>query len=265
MLSSQNFRSLVSKYEKLEYPSSLGNELVNLLLTELPAGFIQGLAEKYPLYPGVRGVNKYIHEYDFYILQSIKRAVLLKLHQRDRLNILDIGSGVGWFAFICTKLGHTCIGLDEDSEALYTETFSLLGFERYIHRIMPFQPLPNFREKFDLVTCFQICFNLYTLDNYDWGPGEWAYFIYDLVNQFGPTMDLFIGFNFHESDLHNGKFYSPLVKHWLENHGFILLPGGKVYFSPHDKQVPFKDWLDEWHASNTASLCSGKNSREAKG
>jgi SAM-dependent methyltransferase len=217
------------------------------LLNKLPHSKFQSLQDKYSSLEDEKGPNKYIVKYEYYIERDLERALLLQLHQKNDLDILDIGSGFGWFGLICRELGHSYIGLDDGRVPLYAEAFSLLGLKRYIHRILPFQSLPAFKEKFDLIACFQICFNLYP-GHYDWGFGEWAYFMHNLAEYTrNDTLSLLIEFNCNPSDLHEGRACSHLLEDWLLSSGFTALADWTVYFSSAKKNIPFKRWFDDWH------------------
>ncbi|HYY28174.1 MAG TPA: hypothetical protein VE860_09535, partial [Chthoniobacterales bacterium] len=90
---------------------------------------------------------------------AIRQARGLHLDRRPPLRILDIGSGAGYFLFVCKQFGHAVMGLDLDWPLMYAEMFELLQIPRQIWRIEPFQPLPDLGVRFDLVTGFAVCFN----------------------------------------------------------------------------------------------------------
>lgn len=96
-----------------------------------------------------------------------------------RLRVLDVGSGAGYFLHIVRCLGHEPLGLDIDEQPIFRETFAALGLPRIIHRIEPFQPLPDLGAPFDLVTAHLTCFNRRS-DGSHWGREEWGYFLADL-------------------------------------------------------------------------------------
>src|SRR2546428_6601423 len=83
------------------------------------------------------------------------------------------------------------------------EIFRALGLQRIIARIEPFQPLPAFDRKFDLITAFMICFNGHKRPAL-WGPKEWSFFLDDLETRLNPGGRIRLGFN-REDD---GSFYS---------------------------------------------------------
>jgi SAM-dependent methyltransferase len=110
---------------------------------------------------------------------AIKQARALQLDRGKPLRILDIGSGAGYFLFICKHLGHTVMGLDLDWPPMYAETFELMQMPRCIWRIEPFQPLPDLKSRYDFLTGFAVCFNSHGSDHV-WGVKEWEFFLDDV-------------------------------------------------------------------------------------
>ena len=52
---------------------------------------------------------------------AIKQARSVHLDRRKPLRVLDIGSGAGYFLFVCKQLGHSVMGLDLDWPPMYAE------------------------------------------------------------------------------------------------------------------------------------------------
>ena len=117
---------------------------------------------------------------------NVRRVRDLRLRPAPpRRRVLDIGSGAGWFLHVVRELGHDGLGLDIDEEPIYRETFALLGAPRVIHRIEPFQPLPDLGAPFDVVTAHMTCFNR-RADGSHWGLEEWDWFLRDLARHLAP-------------------------------------------------------------------------------
>ncbi|MGA7215548.1 MAG: class I SAM-dependent methyltransferase [Terrimicrobiaceae bacterium] len=118
---------------------------------------------------------------------NVKRVRDLRLRKAPpRLRILDIGCGCGYFLHIAKCLGHDVLGLDIDREPIFREMVSLLGLERIVHRIEPFQALPDTGAPFDLITSHMTRFNW--LDNdAPWGIKEWEFFLNDTASRLTPN------------------------------------------------------------------------------
>jgi len=127
---------------------------------------------------------------------NLKRAQQLRLNVRSRpLRILDLGSGGGYFLVVSRHLGHSGVGLDIEDPPMYGEMFEVLGLTRIIWRIQAYEPLPDFGERFDLVTAFSICFNEHKQPKV-WGPKEWSFLLRDLKARFlKPSGEIFLGMN----------------------------------------------------------------------
>ena len=113
---------------------------------------------------------------------AIKQARSLQLDRRKPVRVLDIGSGAGYFLFVCKQLGHRVMGLDLDWPLMYAEMFEMLEMPRRVWRIEPFQPLPDLGGRFDLITGFAVCFNSHGSDEV-WGIKEWEFFLGDLYRK----------------------------------------------------------------------------------
>ena len=114
---------------------------------------------------------------------NVKRVRDLRLRKAPPCwRILDIGCGSGYFLHVAKCLGHDVLGLDVDREPIFRETVSLLGLKRIVHRIEPFQTLPDTGAPFDLITAHMTCFNRYG-DGTCWGVKEWEFFLTDMASR----------------------------------------------------------------------------------
>jgi len=152
-----------------------------------------------------------------WMAKNLHRIRQLDLDRGFRKSILDLGCGAGYFLFIANLLGHDTLGLDVDDIAMFGEMMMLLGLSRVIWRIQPFVRLPNFGQKFDLITAFMLCFNGHKTSRL-WGVKEWTFFLDDLDKWLRPHGRICIGFN-KETD---GRFYSE------ELHRFFLERGAEI-------------------------------------
>lgn len=149
------------------------------------------------------GFSKYL-DFDHWIVVAQNHYNLMKIPQGDRLAILDIGTGAGYFPFVCHKNGHRVMATDIPGHGFYSSMIELLGVERkefYINRMKPF---PDFGRRFDLVTAFAICFNCHATEDL-WGVPEWKFFVDDMLERvLTRTGRLFLNFNREP----NGEFFS---------------------------------------------------------
>lgn len=99
--------------------------------------------------------------------------------ERREMRVLDIGTGAGYFPFVCANAGHRAEALDVPENDFYREITDLLGVLRHEHRIHAFQPLPSSVGRFDLITAFAVCFNAHGTTNV-WGPDEWRFLLSNL-------------------------------------------------------------------------------------
>jgi SAM-dependent methyltransferase len=126
--------------------------------------------------------KKYLNLEDW-MHTNVKRVRDLRIRKAPpHLRILDIGCGSGYFLHIAKCLGHDVLGMDLDKEPIFRETIALLGLKRIIHRIEPFQRLPDTGAPFDLITAHMTRFNWHA-DEIPWGPAEWEFFLNDLASR----------------------------------------------------------------------------------
>ncbi len=159
------------------------------------------------------GWRKYL-DLDRWIAINIRRVQELELDWGRRQSVLDLGSGAGYFLYICKWLGHRTLGLDIGDVQMFGEMFHALALERVIRRVEAFEPLPDFGRKFDLITAFMICFNGHKGRKL-WKPAEWEFFLDDLETRLNPGGRIRLGFN-RESD---GKFFTDELREFFLSRG----------------------------------------------
>jgi hypothetical protein len=138
-----------------------------------------------------------------YMLQHMKRVLALQLDHPMKA-VLDIGTGFGYFPYICEFFGNESIGMDVPDHVLFNDVTRFLGVKRILHRIEPFGPMPKMAKKFDLVTAFQVSFNRYDLTR-AWAEEEWSFFL----------EDLFTNILKEEGELVFEMNYDPVHRNWL--------------------------------------------------
>ncbi|MDQ6912692.1 MAG: class I SAM-dependent methyltransferase [Verrucomicrobiota bacterium] len=138
----------------------------------------------------------------------------LELDYGRRRDVLDIGSGAGYFLYICKWLGHRPLGLDIDEVPMYPEMTRMLGLERMVWRVRAFTPLPDLGRKFDLITAFMICFNNHNRVGL-WGVPEWEFFLDDLALHLKPKGRVWLELNRQR----DGSFMTPELRELFEKRG----------------------------------------------
>lgn len=124
------------------------------------------------------GYSKYLN-YPFWTMRNLWHVYILGIQRSNPISILDIGTGAGYFPYICSKLGHNVIATDIDTDPMFNDLIDFLNVKRVINEIKANEPLPKFGVKFDLVTGFMVCFNGHTTTHL-WTSAEWDFFLKDL-------------------------------------------------------------------------------------
>jgi len=157
---------------------------------------------------------------------NLQRVRNLGLDLGGRKRVLDIGSGTGYFLYICQYLGHDVLGLDLDEEPGFTEMVELLGVKRKIWRVEAYKPLPDLGPKFDVITAHMICFNGHKSDKL-WKIPEWEFFLEDLTKHLTADGQICLELN-REYDNTN---YTPELKKYFEERG-AEIHTQRVHFNP---------------------------------
>ena len=87
------------------------------------------------------GFSKYL-DADHYITTALHHYSVAELTHTDPESVLDIGTGAGYFPFVCQNLGHETMCLDVPAHPFYDEMAQLLELTRVERRVEPFQKLP---------------------------------------------------------------------------------------------------------------------------
>jgi SAM-dependent methyltransferase len=162
-----------------------------------------------------------------HLRQNIHRAQDLNLHRSPPLEILDLGCGGGFFLFVARSLGHHGLGLDVGGIPIFDDLVSLLGVNRLIHQIRSQTLLPNFGQRFDLITGFATAFHGGREDDWRWNEEDWDFFLRDLTRQLNPGGRIFFELN----AAYQGRYYTPEILSVMLRHGGQV-ERGHVLFSP---------------------------------
>jgi len=143
--------------------------------------------------PGI-AFQKYL-DIDRWLYESMKRVYFLGLNKsNNKKSILDLGTGAGYFPFVCTYYGHRAEALDVPDNEMYNQIIRELGINRYTQSIKAYREL-DVNNQYDLVTGFMICFNNHKTPNV-WHIKEWDYFLKALSKKnLKPDGKIFLSFN----------------------------------------------------------------------
>lgn len=167
---------------------------------------------------------KYLR-YVWHISRATHLARRLGLHRGPPRRILDLGTGPGYFPFVCARMGHEVVALDVDWVPLYNDLTATLGVRRVVHEIRAHQPLPDLGGPFDLITAFLICFNGHkSLRTPLWGAEEWSWLVDQLAPLAAPEgCRLFLNFNREPS----GVTIPDTLRQWFLARGGVCPEGGR--------------------------------------
>ena len=169
------------------------------ILSGIDRAEIARIAEVYPRRPGARKINAW-EDVEHWIDINVGRAQDLWLDRSAPMRILDLGSGAGYFLYVCQFLGHSGIGFDVDDDPFFGAMTRYFKVPRIISRIQPSVPLPDLGGKFDLVTGYRVCFQRTSREPdgtwNEWTAADWRFFINDVRSRFlKPGGRLLLDFN----------------------------------------------------------------------
>lgn len=164
--------------------------------------------------PRPHGYSKYL-DIRPWMADKLMHALYLGLDKSRPMKILDIGTGTGYFPYVCKYFGHEVVALDLDVVPMYNDLCEFLEIDRRTWRVEKYQKLPDLGIRFDLVTAFMIKFNQHYSQE-QWATAEWRFMLEDLrTNQLNPNGRIFLGFN---ANL-DGSFYDDELRRYFESIG----------------------------------------------
>jgi len=113
-----------------------------------------------------------------HLARAVVEADLLGvINSKSRLRVLDLGTGCGYFPYVCRYLGHEIETLDKQ-EGKYGYARNQLGVPVCLWQMTPDNPLPEFDKQFDLITAFQPVFFMHQSAKFGrlWTPDLWKKF-----------------------------------------------------------------------------------------
>lgn len=226
----------------IEYRKNLENKSLSSLLTILRFKLdnrkilksvnykeFNRIYEKYKDTSPNPGYSKYL-DIKYWMPRNLWHAYIMGLNKPPEKNILDIGTGNAYFAYISKYFGHNVKTIDKGDTAMNNELVRMFDVDRKDIEIKAFHPLPRFDMKFNLITGFMVCFN----NHYEpdvWGINEWDYFLKDIAdNHLEENGEVFFTLN-PEPD---GKYYNDSLYDFFIGNGAVI-DEERIYFASLDK------------------------------
>lgn len=159
--------------------------------------------------------SKYL-DVERWVRVCARRAVALDLDLDRGRDVLDLGTGAGYFPLVCRELGHHVTATDHPQRpALYCALTDAIGVEVYSEAIeygMPLTAAPTY----DLITAFMVTFNGH--GSRPWGVDEWAWFLDLALGTLHPGGRLVLELN-REPD---GRCYTPELEALFLTRGAVI-------------------------------------------
>jgi SAM-dependent methyltransferase len=197
------------------------------------------LRHKYPYRPGSPQINRF-EDIVYWIDINVERAQDLWLDRSPPLRVLDIGSGAGYFLYVCKFFGHDVLGFDTDTEPLFHATTALLNVPRVIGRVERQTPLPDLEGEFDLVAAHRVCFHRIgkVRDGVEWTPADWEFFIDDVrTNLLSERGRLLLDFNPRPD---GSSFFTPQLREFFLSQGARIFRSKALLAKDPNKRPSFK-------------------------
>jgi SAM-dependent methyltransferase len=134
---------------------------------------------------------KYLLKMNLYLEEKLKCLDYIESVKPGTKSFLDIGSGSGFWEFICRSAGHTCVSTNEKEYPIFKETMDVLNIDCKFFRAYIDEGLGRIEHdldlgsKFDVITAQRSVFNYYPRD---WSTLQWLTFLQgcnDLLNDDG--------------------------------------------------------------------------------
>ncbi len=157
--------------------------------------------------------EKYFNFKDNFIQLSLIRVAKLGLtNSKNKLEILDLGTGAGYFPFICNYYKNNCEAIDIAGNQFYDQSTEVLNLKKYHQEIFFNEDIVT-SKKYDLICAYMICFNGHKTSKL-WAEKEWSQFLISLISKnLNLNGRIFLSFNLEEDNMP----FSPSVKIFFES------------------------------------------------
>lgn len=148
------------------------------------------------------------------------RARRYGMHRTEhgKLRLLDVGTGPGYYLFVCSQFGHEVIGVDLDVP-LMDRVANVLGVDRRVWPIDRDWPPVPFSGKFNMITAFQIGFDGTIGPEPDpWNAADWKRFLDFMISNHLEEGGRFV-LTGVRSCLKESEYFDPEVVAMLRSHG----------------------------------------------
>jgi len=144
--------------------------------------------------------GKYVINIDLYLKEKIDCFRAMGLLDSNKKQVLDIGTGVGYFPWLCEHFGHTCDYTNPAPIKFYKLAWQVLAlksafFEWSVISNKKFA-LPK---KYDIITSHRTVFDIF---DYHWHVEDWKYFLQNCQEYLSDN-----GFVFIKTNLVKGNLY----------------------------------------------------------
>ena len=177
---------------------------------------------------------KYL-DYKKNIFSNLIRIFNVNIHNsKNKLNILDISTGPGYFAYLCKFFGHSIECTDIDNHSIYVQIRKVLRLNVKYLRIKKYKKF-KLNKKYNLITSHLITFNdhrndkIYSNNKWSynkkskkkiWDVMEWKFFIENLKKYLKPNGIIYLEFN---KEKNQSKITNYLKKIAKKNKIIILI------------------------------------------
>jgi len=130
-------------------------------------------------YPGIE--HKYL-KYSFEIPYKLTFATkYLSLEFLPKKDILDIGTGPGWFPMIAKHFGHNVTCCDVPNICvdvkMWEDVLHILGLKKdFVFPVEPMIKIPSEIGKYDIISCLGMALH------HGWNIKNWYFFLDDLID-----------------------------------------------------------------------------------